>query len=83
MTINQNLPVDYGRSLAGANGGGARSALANPVAHEILSGESAPIKMKAETNAANGGIGVSYSNVVLAGGFVGRSNSVAQIGNNG
>ena len=47
----------------------SRSALANPVAHEILAGDAAPIKMKAETNAANGGIGVSYSNVVLAGGF--------------
>ena len=39
--------------------------------------------MKAETNAANGGIGVSHSNVVLAGGFVNRSASVAQMGNNG
>ena len=31
--------------------------------------------MKAETNAANGGIGVSYSNVVLAGGFNPRKGS--------
>ena len=51
--------------------------------YKTSTANAAPIKMKAETNAANGGIGVSYSNVVLAGGFVGRSNSVAQIGGNG
>ena len=27
-----------------------------------------PLRLKAEINTANGGIGVSYSNVVLAGG---------------
>ena len=30
--------------------------------------ETSPQRLKAEKNAANGGIGVSYSNVVLAGG---------------
>ena len=37
--------------------------------------------MKAETNAANGGIGVSYSNVVLAGGFNPRKGSEAMNSN--
>ena len=31
--------------------------------------EATPNRLKAQTNAANGGIGVSYSNVVLAGGL--------------
>ena len=31
--------------------------------------ENSPNRLKAQTNAANGGIGVSYSNVVLAGGL--------------
>lgn len=31
--------------------------------------ENSPNRLKAQTNAANGGIGVSYSNVVLAGGY--------------
>jgi len=30
--------------------------------------EQSPNRLKAESNTANGGIGVSYSNVVLAGG---------------
>ena len=29
---------------------------------------SSPIRLKAEVNTANGGIGISYSNVILAGG---------------
>ena len=31
--------------------------------------EQSPNRLKAESNTANGGIGVSYSNVVLAGGM--------------
>lgn len=38
--------------------------------------DSSPHRLKAQINAANGGIGVSYSNVVLAGGYDPRDGSM-------
>lgn len=53
---------------------GSRNSMQGPNHNPINSGqqvmvEMTPNKLKAQTNAANGGIGVSYSNVVLAGGL--------------
>ena len=41
----------------------------------VLGGDNSPPRLKASTNNANGGVGVTYSNVVLAGGLNPRDHS--------
>ena len=52
----------------GAAGSRASQVRSNLIAPGVMA-ENSPARLKAETNTANGGIGVSYSNVVLAGGL--------------
>ena len=71
VSITQNPEQDFnGRASAGA-----RSSQGVNYPGGTVTLDATPMRLKAEANTANGGIGVSYSNVVLAGGMNPREGS--------
>ena len=50
-------------------GGASQASLGSVGVGGVLGGDHSPPRLKASPNKANGGIGITYSNVVLAGGL--------------
>lgn len=66
-----------------ANPVGGIDHLASEAVPTALDGDyQSPPRLKASSNNANGGVGVSYSNVVLAGGFDPRTHPSANFNSN-